>query len=257
MTAPSLDGGGANSQRSNSGAMNLAFTTDSANAIAVLFVYVEAGSTTTPNTMVASVATVTSPALTWTRRFRTPGTGKFGYIDVWWAVLPAAGSYGVQVTFNSNFDDAAASVLTFKDCNTSSPFDADASLPNAQSYTAITVPTVTGVHTSQAEAYLLWFVAINFNQIGDVPAGWTQIALVQNNGAQLYAWILGAGLQTATQVAASDTFTWGGTVGVFSAGYAANYSYFDALRPATGGGTGGGGTTPPVTTGTGQVQVIA
>lgn len=179
-----------------------------AGSIILAFIFTSTISSGTYST-VSSVADSVG-GLTWRRRGGVK-TSKFGNLEVWWAYAPSAlSSDGVTATLSTaTYDDAAIIVATFAGCNTSAPFDSNASLPAFTTATSGTAPSTTVSTTSPDD--LLIAAAFSNNSsagISTPPSGFTLIGTVRNSTGTYYA-VGGAADKSVSATQAGITVAWG------------------------------------------------
>jgi hypothetical protein len=106
------------------GSLSLNMTTTRSNDILIAYVGWEAGGSSTANSQTSSVTSASgTSALTWNLRTRYQNGGDQTQ-EIWWAVVPTAGTYGVQINWTSQYiDDASLILLAVNGANTTSPWD--------------------------------------------------------------------------------------------------------------------------------------
>ena len=160
MPAPTLDGSVNGIGTSTTTVSAAALTTTGTNRIICMLVYIE------HNTTRLWVTGVSGGGLTWNKRTQAttfPGSGAATstYInqtlELWWAVAPSILS-GVVVTATANttFDGAAILVWGVAGCNTTNPWDANASLAAKQTNIGFTAPSLSNISTTQANDFLIF-----------------------------------------------------------------------------------------------------
>lgn len=176
--AISLDGSVATG--SNTGAAGTAsatITTPSTNDILVLFYFNNSADHPT------NISSITdSNSLTWTKHASanvtlTGATNNLTVLEIWWAFAAAAQASNTVVVHagqvTADPDDQGVIIQGFNGCNTSTPFDANASIPGTNSATSNTAPTVGSMTTTSASPLLLLF-AMSADAGGD-PADQTTV----------------------------------------------------------------------------------
>src|SRR5579859_6590166 len=177
MAAPTLDGH-AHGTHSTSGNLTVALTTSLTNDIIVVMVYNE------HNGGASAVSSVTSPGLAFAQRSSSNGSGN-GSLEVWWALAATALTAAtITVAFSSTYDDASCVAFGVHGCNTSAPWDGNASLPKKASFTASSsTPSVTRVSTTLTNNYLIAAIGACSGTGFNTPiSGWSVIDSAPNSG---------------------------------------------------------------------------
>jgi hypothetical protein len=200
----------------------LTFSTILSNDLVVLIAYSELNTGASP-----TVSSVSGASLTWNLRVRS-NASTHGNLEVWWAIAatPLTGAT-ITASYTGNFDDATLCVFAINGVNTSTPWDANASLPAKQSYTATATPSFSSISTNSTNALALFAVgtANNWATPGTVPTGYAALATANNAGGSLFAAFAVANqVQAATM--AGVTVAWGSSIIGTNAGLEA---VFDAI----------------------------
>lgn len=228
---PTLDGT-ATGIAGGSSPVSATLTTTTANDIICALVFIEAP---TANRWISGVS---GGGLTWAKRTQATGFAASGFnaaqsLELWWALAPSPlAAVTITATMSGAYDDAAILVFGVAGCNTTAPWDANASLAARLSFFGATVPTFNGISTTQANDFLIFGFGSGASQgIGTVPTGFTQIGATINGGGARWASI-GAAYRNVTSAQSNQTYAWGS---VFASG--GNAAIFDALTADTGGST--------------------
>ena len=193
FAAPSIDGSttgtwsgtGDGSGGSTSGTVTL--TTTDPKDIIVVGVFNETG---TANGL-RTVSSVTAPGLTFVQRSVTTAAsfGESGAnqgLEVWWAVASSPlSSEVITVTLSGAPDDASIVAFGVNGANTSTPWDANASLGTAsaeQSAGALSPPTTNTFSTNNANDILLAFAGTSANETWTGGGSDTLLANSTNTG---------------------------------------------------------------------------
>jgi hypothetical protein len=132
-------------------------TTTSAPDVIVVQVYLE---NTTP-AVIRTVSSVTVGGISLAKRSGAQDVARFINQEVWWgATATNLTSAAVTVNYSGAADCAAAIAFCVSGANTSTPWDANASLPKVVNNGVNGIPTVAGVSTSNANDMLLGFCSI-------------------------------------------------------------------------------------------------
>jgi hypothetical protein len=180
-----------------SGSISTTMTTTRSNDILIAYVGWESGGHSSANSQSSSVTSATgTPALTWNLRTRYQNGGDQTQ-EIWWAVAPTAGNYGVQVNWSSQYvDDADLILFAINGANLTTPWE-------GTSATKLPLGAISGSYsTTYANTFVLTFYANekSTNASGPIPNGVnTSIANVINNG-QTWGWSTTTG--TANTVSA-------------------------------------------------------
>jgi len=236
MPAPVLDGM-ATGQSSGSTTLAATLTTTGTNRVICALVYLEKFSP-----VPSWVTGVSGGGLTWNKRtqatvFTGSGTPLGAYdpqtLELWWALAPSAlAAVPITATFTAASDDAAILVFGVSGCNTTTPWDSDASLAARKVNFGGIAPSFANISTAQANDFLIFGFGSNTSQgMGTLPTGFTTIGSTVNGGGSRYASI-GACYRGVTATQTAQTFTWGSA---FTTAQAA--VLFDALTADTGGST--------------------
>lgn len=163
----------------------VALTTSDSNDIIVVLVTNEDET----NTAVRTVSTITATGLTFVERGTPLELQAPSYQDeeVWWALAASPLSVTITVTLSGATDDTVIVAFGVNGANTASPWDASTSLPAVNNGVPGTVPTVSGVYTTNAHDMILGFQA-NGNGAGTTAtvetagSGFTLIQNLDNEG---------------------------------------------------------------------------
>jgi hypothetical protein len=176
----------------------------------------------------ATVSSITSAGMTWRLRKRSKGTAT-GDLELWWAHgTGALSGYSITVNMAGTYDDVAACLVFVSGCGSpTAPFDANASLPAAQSAPTPTwTPSFTGISTSSPNDLLLFLVGTVAGG-GTPPTGFSFITNFGTSGGAWAAntWVAGMSVSVlqnnATFINGNATSTIGGGT--------SNEAIFDAL----------------------------
>jgi len=124
------------------------------NDILIAYVGWESGGASSANSNSASVVSATgTPALTWTLRTRYQNGGDQTQ-EIWWAVAPTAGTYGVKVSWSGQvIDDVSMILFAINGANTLTPWE-------GTSATKVSMGSLNGSYsTSYPNDYVLTFYA--------------------------------------------------------------------------------------------------
>lgn len=193
-----------------SGSISTSMTTTRSNDILIAYVGWESGGRSTANSQSSSVAsTAGTPTLTWNLRTRYQNGGDQTQ-EIWWAVAPTAGTYGVQVNWSSqSVDDASLILFAINGANTTTPWEGSAA-------TKLPLGSLSGNYsTTYANNFILTFYANEkATQVTNpIPSGVnTAIANVINNGATWWEYLFVAGA-AVSNVVTSQSWGWSGTSG--------------------------------------------
>jgi len=220
----------------------VALTTSLTDDVVVLMV---AGEKTTAGAFqVSSVAD--GSGLTWALRQRLQITGgrhtNPQFLEIWWAHAPTAlSAVTITATLSAAVDNGSILAFGVNGANTSTPWDANASLPKTNSDVTgtNTTPSASGVSTTATNTMLLavWSNSNAGTATAGPPTGFTEIEFPQNSGGTDWSWMEAAyEVVASAQSSVAETFTvaradWGMIV--------------DAIV-AAGGGGGGGSSKQPV-----------
>lgn len=180
MASPTIDGH-ATGVASTGANATATLTTTNANDIIVVQIYNENHTGTA-----SAVTSVSATGLTFAKRATSNGSTT-GSMEIWWALSTLALTAAViTVVFTSTYDDCDVIAFGVSGCNTSTPWDANVSLPAHASFnTGPTTPAVSGVSTSSADDLLLAFVGAIGGASGNPPSGWTNLTVSSNGGGTL------------------------------------------------------------------------
>ena len=218
MPAPVLDGT-ATGIASSTTTLSAVLTTTSTNDIVCALIYLELSAPGADR----FITGVTGGGLTWNKRTQGTcfyGTGTGGpfpaqSLELWWAVAPSAlSAVTITATGNANWDDAAILAFGVSGCNTTNPWDANASLAARTFHNATpAIPTFANISTTEANDFLIFGFGTNGNMsaIGTLPTGFTQIGFKQNGGGSLFASV-GAAYKAVTSAQSNQTYAWGATI---------------------------------------------
>lgn len=207
------------------GSISASMTTTRSNDILIAYVGWESGGASTANSLSSSVVSPAGrPNLTWTLRTRYQNGGDQTQ-EIWWAVAPTAGTYGVQVNWTSQtIDDASLIIFAINGANTISPWATTAA-------TKLPMGTLSGSYsTSYANSFILTFYANEKNSLAGTPTPNgvnTTIASALNGGARWWEYLYVAGAALSTTV---TNQTWGWANATSDSTYAA--VIIDALNDA-------------------------
>jgi len=164
------------------GNLTASVTTTAANTILIAYVAWEGSDLSGANNPLTSVIDNGSTGLIWNKRI-SYYNGNAQSQEIWWAVAPTVGTYGVKASWtNTLVDDSTLNLMAFSGVDLSSPWD---------STTSVTLPgTLFGTFsTTKANTYLLGFYGNEWPSVpsSPIPSGTvTQISYVDNNGARWY-----------------------------------------------------------------------
>ena len=208
MAAPNLDGS-VSSTASSTTTISASLTTTLTNDIIVAVVYWEVSSGSAP-----TVSGVSGGGLTWAKHKSSNGSTS-GNIEIWWALAASAlSSTSITVTATSSFDDASLSIFGVNGCNTSTPWDTNASLPATYSSATSATPSFSGISTSSTSGnfnIFSWGQVSSSNSAGTLPSGFTQISYAHNGGGARFSDVCTAYKRT-TAALSSASFSWGSTL---------------------------------------------
>ncbi len=223
-----VDGTPGTTMGSNLGSSNLSttITTTLSNDILIAYVGWESGGLSTANSQSSSVTSSTgAPSLTWTLRTRYQNGGDQTQ-EIWWAVAPTPGTYGVKINWSGqSIDDVSLILFAVNGANTISPWE-------GASATKLPLGTVSGNYsTAYANDFVLTFYANEkaTQATGPLPSGVnTSIANVLNGGAIWWEYLFVAGAAVSSTIT-NQIWGWSGTTG-----QTGTYSavIIDALRDA-------------------------
>jgi hypothetical protein len=212
-------------------------TTTSTNDVIIACVTVNAA-----NSTAVQVSSITDGAsLTWTRRSQTGGVDSNSHYDdleCWWAASSGTlTSDAIVAHASASTDTIGILVFGISGANTSTPFDANASLPKSvQNLTASSSnPGVTGFSTTSTNTFAYGIFVTNANAGGSMPTtaptGWTTLDSQAFSGTASFNDAQnGYGIYSAAQTSLSPTFG----SGTF---YTANWLMTaDAVVQGSGGG---------------------
>lgn len=118
-------------------------------------------------------------------------------VEMWYGIIPSAGTWSANILFDRSFDDQSTVILTFTNINTSSPFYYASSVSGSSSGSipSLTFPAVSS--TNGTFAFSFWGTP-NPQALG-LYTTWNDIALVrQNNAAIRWEWVYCSGKRFAT-----------------------------------------------------------
>lgn len=204
MASPTLDGS-ATGIKSTTNNNSATLTTSNTNDIICVIAYCEK-SPTPP-----SVTSVTGGGLTFQKRKAL--LYAVSDLEIWWALAPSALSATViTANYSASFDDASMIVFGVSGCNTSSPWDGNASVPATYTAGANGTPSFTGTSTSSADDFLIFSWGAEWSGTSTaVATGFTNIATSQNSGGGLFS-SAGVAYERVSAKQSSATFTWGGSI---------------------------------------------
>lgn len=172
-----LDGyaeNGAAAGNQTSGTVTLSTTLS--NDVVEVVIYANGGSHSgSPHT----VASVTSPNVTWTLRKRVDDTVNDHVLEKWHGVASAPLTNElITFTFSSQLDNWAATARGWGGVNTSSPYTTNVSLPAGFEESGSSEnPSISGCSTSEAQTVMVTDVGDSGNSnhypSGSQPSGWT------------------------------------------------------------------------------------
>ena len=206
-----------------------AFTSSNSNDVVIAFVNTTNGSSIT-------VSSISGGGLTWIKRKQfaiTTSTFNFGSIEEWYGIAASPlSSQVITATLSGNSNSATITVFAISGGNTTTPFDVNVSLPaTASDITGTsTVPTVSGVSTTNANTVLLSLVCLPGNNVTLTdPSGFTRIGLVSGfsgspnftNGSSQSDRNIVSLSQSSISVAYSTVANWGMLVDAVQAAGAA------------------------------------
>lgn len=194
--------------KSGTNSVQATLSTAFANEIICVFTYCEGNSGAAP-----SITGISDTAgLTWAKR-KQSNASSTGSAELWWALATGILSSDViTVTFGANFDDLSMVVAGISGCNTSAPWDTNASVPAVFSSTASgSTPSFTGISTNNALDMVLVSVGyLGTGGVPPVPSGYSVLGYQSNGGGSQFSYV-GVGYQRETSTLSSATVTWGGT----------------------------------------------
>lgn len=179
-SALAIDGNatGSNSTGTATSVVSGTLTTVNTNDIIVALAF----NSNAPNAILRTVSSVTATGLSFTKRSAIANSTGFFDLEVWWA--PATSTFSGTITANWSgvVDDTTINVFGVSGANTSTPWDANASLPKTLSSPtgSAAAPSVTGVSTSNANDMLLGFVGGGGAVVETAGAGFTLINTVSS-----------------------------------------------------------------------------
>jgi hypothetical protein len=202
--ALSVDGIATNTGTGNSGSVTL--TTTLSNDIIVVLIACEAdsrGAGANPS----SVSSVTATGLSFTQRSRfhsESGIQAHGIVadldyEVWWALAASPlSSVTISVSMTNsggNIDDWAITAFGVNGANTSTPWDANGSLPSTANTANLstTAPSCSGISTTAANTMIFGFAWSGSDGVNTIAAGSiggtgaTTISILANGGGGLNA----------------------------------------------------------------------
>ena len=169
-------------------------------------------------TSAQTIATVTSPHLTWTKRKNYPSTvgSRSTDLEIWWAPSSAVlTSEVITITTTAGIDGAAYHAFGVHGCaNIASPWDGNSSLATAQNTgNAVSSLTISGISTNSGAPLIIGCTGAVNPYIIPQPAGTTPIRADEHNGAGgLWAYFTSFYQSNSTAlVGASYTATYSGT----------------------------------------------
>lgn len=222
------------------GSITTSITTSVANSILVVMV-----SNEYPAQTPSSVSGVTAGGPTFVQRSQYKNTGMANggsqNIEFWWAVAPNVTTYSVVTTFAGGYvDDAAVIVFAVSGCNTTNPWDTDASFPAKLAYNTISATVSTNATNTMIISY---YATPGTNgstvmrPISPVGLNNTGSVYVDNTGAQWFQLAYSAyGISATKQTNATwgwSSVTGGITSGSYSTTNPSYYVVIDALVSAT------------------------
>lgn len=205
VTTTKFIDGSAGGQFSSGTTGTVTLSTTTANDLIVLMYFHE-------QTSARTIATVTSPHLTWTKRSNYAVTlnGFPSDLEIWWAPSSAVlTSEVVTITTTGTIDDAAYHVFGVNGCaNIASPWDTNGSLATARANAnPATSATVSGVSTNSTVPMILGCTGAPINSTIIKPVGTTQVRAPQNNpGGSKYAYFTSF-YQNYSSAVASASYT--------------------------------------------------
>lgn len=211
----------------STGSISASMTTTRSNNILIAYVGWESGGGSSANSQSSSVVSASGrPSLTWTLRTRYQNGGDQTQ-EIWWAVAPTPGTYGVQINWiNQVIDDASLIIFAVNGANTTSPWE-------GSSATKLPLGSISGNYsTTYANTFVLTFYGNEkATQVtGPIPNGTSaSIASKLNNAATWWEYIFVAGAAVSSSFT-NQTWGWSGTSGTGGTQFAA--VIIDALRDA-------------------------
>lgn len=205
MASPTIDGHATGQNQTNN--VSATLTTTHANDIIIAVCTCELG------TGAPSVSSVSGGGLTWAKRkAQKSGTANSTAVEIWWALAAAAlSSTAITVNYASSYDDSVLIVFGVNGCNTSSPWDPNASVPDAWTSNSLATPTWT-FSTSKPDDLLIIGWGGEWNGGSSlVPSGWTNLVNLENAGGSQFM-SAGVGYESVSAVQSSATVTWGGQI---------------------------------------------
>jgi hypothetical protein len=182
----SLDGQAASSgSASASGSIAATLTTTNSNDIIIACIFNEAqGHPAGPH----AVSGVSGGGLTWTQRSsQTSSAFNGSALEVWWAHASSPlSNVAITASFTGTPDDASIIVFGVSGCgNLAAPFDTNASLPKTAQSTSLSSPSVAGVSTDFAKAFIFGVAGSQtfFSSPGDLVAPLSTPIANTNTGA--------------------------------------------------------------------------
>jgi flagellin-like protein len=132
-------------------------TTDSNDIIVVLVTNED-----TTNHVLRTVSSVTGTGLSFAKRSGgTIGTSPYSDAEVWWAVAASPlNTEDITVTLSGATDDCSIVAFGVNGANTASPWDPNVSVPAVATATTASIPSVSGVSTSNAHDMVLGFTGV-------------------------------------------------------------------------------------------------
>lgn len=189
----------------STGSISASMTTTRSNDILIAYVGWESGGLSTANSQSSSVVSASgTPNLTWTLRTRYQNGGDQTQ-EIWWAVAPTAGTYGVQVNWvNQSVDDASLIIFAVNGANTTSPWE-------GASATKVPMGSVSGSYsTTYANSFVLTFYANEKSSqaVSPIPNGTSNsIASALNGGARWWEYLYVAGAAVSS-IVTNQTWGW-------------------------------------------------
>lgn len=234
IAAVALDGASVKGSSATTSIASAPKTTTGTSDLVVALIAATSGVATVP-----TITGVSGGGLTWTLRKRLNGTAlDYGYATgdgttcEEWTATATSGLTSQVITATASLNiDGNIQVFAFSGVNTSSPFDANASIPGSQvssTHTVVT-PSISSLSTTTANDAAVAMLCGFFSQGASNfpitnPTGYTAIG--NNNNTPVYA-----GSQAAFDILSGKLSS--ATV-AFGSGYNDFYYIFDAITPAGG-----------------------
>lgn len=160
---------------SSASSVSSGLTTSNTNDVII----VVATSVATPGAA-PTVSSVTGGGLSWNKRAASGSTaiggGTNGNLEVWYAIAAAKlTSTNITATFTGSANTVEIVLFGVSGANTTTPWDANVSIPKFASSTIGSTPSVNSVSTSNANDMALGFFATNSTPVSTPGSGYTII----------------------------------------------------------------------------------